>query len=340
MKIAIHHSNESYSPHWIQYCKENKIDYKIVSCYDSDIIEQVSDCDAVLWHHNHVYPTDFLIAKQILYSLEMAGKLVYPNWQTGWHFDDKLGQKYLFEALDLPHVKYHVFYNKKTAKQWLKSSTYPVVFKLRGGAGSSNVRLLRNYSSALKIVNKVFSKGIRQFNSLDKIKDTIRLMKLKKASLKDLAKAVAHIVVPIKLEHSRGREKGYVLFQEFVPNLSSDIRVQVIGNKCYAMERFVRENDFRASGSGKIDYDGSKISKDLIKLSFEIAEKIQVQTIAFDFVKDQEEYKLIEVSYCWGVADGELDPGYWDSDLNWHSGTINPFAWMVEDVVNTSKLRK
>lgn len=337
MKIAIHHSPESYSTEWIKYCKEKKINYKIVNCYDNDIMAQIEGCDAFLWHHNQVFPTDFLIAKQILYSLEMKGIVVYPDFRSGWHFDDKLGQKYLFEAMDIPHVKYHAFYSASTARKWLKSATFPVVSKLRGGAGSKNVRLIKSEHEALKIVNKAFGKGIRQYNPYEAISDTIKLMKINKATFKDLAKAAAHIVVPIKLENAKGREKGYVLFQDFVPNLNEDIRIQVLGDKCYGMMRKVRENDFRASGGGVIDFDGSKIAKDLIKLSFDISNKLKSQTVAFDFLLTEDGYKLIEVSYGWGVADGELEPGYWDKDLNWHSGRINPFGWIIEDVIKACK---
>lgn len=337
MKIAIHHSPESHSGEWIKYCEEKKINFKIVNCYHDDIIAQVEDCDALMWHHNQVFPTDFLIAKQILYSLQMKGLIVYPDFRTGWHFDDKLGQKYLFEALALPHVKYHAFYSASSAKEWLKGTKFPIVHKLRGGAGSKNVQLLKSQEEALKVVKKAFGKGIRQYNAIEAVKDQFRMLKLGKADIKDIAKAVAHIVVPIKLENARGREKGYVLLQQFVPNLTSDIRVQVIGNKCYAMTRIVRDNDFRASGSGEIDFDGSIISKELIKMSFELSDKIQAQTIAFDFVLDNGDYKLIEVSYAWGIAEGELQPGYWDKDLNWHPGTINPFGWMVEDVAEAVK---
>lgn len=337
MKIAIHHSSESHSTEWIKYCEEHSINFKIVNCYQDDIIAQLDDCDALMWHHNQVFPTDFLIAKQLLYSVQMKGLVAYPDFRTGWHFDDKLGQKYMFEALDLPHVKYHAFYSASAAKEWLKTIKFPVVHKLRGGAGSKNVQLLKSHGEAVKMVNKAFGKGIRQYNAVEAVKDQLRLMKLGKAAIKDVVKAVAHIVVPIKLENARGREKGYVLFQEFIPNLTSDIRVQVMGNKCYAMTRMVRDNDFRASGSGEINFDGSIIPKDLIKLSFELSEKIEAQTIAFDFILDNGEYKLIEVSYAWGIADGELQPGYWDKDLNWHAGTINPFGWMVENVVDACK---
>ena len=99
MKIAIHHSGVSFSPHWIEHCKRSGIDYKIVDCYRSDIVEQLNDCDALMWHHHHMFSKDILFAKQLLYALEMAGKVVFPDFRSGWHFDDKVGQKYLFEAI-------------------------------------------------------------------------------------------------------------------------------------------------------------------------------------------------------------------------------------------------
>lgn len=65
MRIAIHHSPESYSTHWIEYCKQKGIEYKIVNAYDSNVVEQVSDCDAFMWHHHHADYRDVLFAKQI-----------------------------------------------------------------------------------------------------------------------------------------------------------------------------------------------------------------------------------------------------------------------------------
>ena len=48
MKIAIHHRSGGFSDRWITYCQEEGIDYKIVNCYDSDIIEQLIDCDSLI----------------------------------------------------------------------------------------------------------------------------------------------------------------------------------------------------------------------------------------------------------------------------------------------------
>ena len=109
MKIAIHHTPGTFSDRWISYCEEKGIPYKIVDAYSSDIVKQVEDCDAFMWHHHHANYKDALFAKQLLYSLQIAGKKVFPDFNTGWHFDDKVGQKYLLEAIGAPLVTSYVF---------------------------------------------------------------------------------------------------------------------------------------------------------------------------------------------------------------------------------------
>lgn len=136
------------------------------------------------------------------------------------------------------------------------------------------------------------------------------------------------------MEKVKGRERGYVYFQQYIPNCTFDVRVQLIGNKCYAMTRKVRPNDFRASGGGNIDYDGSKVPVEAIKLTFDVAKILNMQTLAIDLLPYEEKYLISEVSYAFGVDEGELDYGYWDESYNWHPGLINPFAWMVEDVIS------
>ena len=94
MRLAIHHREGSYSNQWIPYCQINEIPFKIVNCYSINIIQDVKDCDALLWHHHHGDYRDVLFAKQLIFSLEQSGIKVFPNYYASWHFDDKVGQKY------------------------------------------------------------------------------------------------------------------------------------------------------------------------------------------------------------------------------------------------------
>ncbi len=156
IKIAIQQADNSYSGRWISYCIEKNLQYKIVNCYNNDIISQLNDCSALMWHFHHASAKNCLFAKQLLYSVSNLGKQVFPDFDTVWHFDDKVGQKYLLEAIGAPIVPSYVFYSKAEAVEWSNSTTFPKVFKLRGGAGSVNVKLVKDQSQALKLINKAF----------------------------------------------------------------------------------------------------------------------------------------------------------------------------------------
>src|SRR5690554_2886825 len=104
MKIAIHSQENSFSSKWIAYCEEINIPYKIVNCFETDIMSQLEDCDALMWHHHHTEYKDVVLAKKLLFSLQHAGKVVFPDFNTAWHFDDKIAQKYLLEAVNAPMV--------------------------------------------------------------------------------------------------------------------------------------------------------------------------------------------------------------------------------------------
>ena len=113
MKIAIHHKKGLYSERWISYCEKEGIAYKIVDCYSNNIVSELEDCTILLWHHLAHYYRDKLFAKQLLFSLETAGKTVFPDIKTTWHYDDKVGQKYLLESIKAPFVPTYIFYTKK-----------------------------------------------------------------------------------------------------------------------------------------------------------------------------------------------------------------------------------
>lgn len=337
MKIGIHHNRSgSFSDRWIEYCQENNIQYRIVNAYDSDIIRQLKDCDAFMWHHHHANYKDVLFAKQLLYSLQLAGKKVFPDFNTTWHFDDKVGQKYLLESIGAPLVPSYVFYTKKEAIDWINNTTFPKVFKLRGGAGATNVRLLKTKKEAKRLTYKAFGKGFSQFYRLGNLKERIRRYKEGKDSITGIFKGIGRLFIPTMYSKMRYREKGYIYFQDFIPNNKYDIRIIIIGDKAFGIKRIVRDNDFRASGSGNILYESDCIDEKCVRIAFDVNRIIKSQSIAFDFVFDENKEPLIvEISYGFVVSVYNKCPGYWDIQLNWHEGNFNPQLWMVENLINS-----
>ena len=335
MKIGIHFKENGFTPRWIEYCERMGIPYKLVDAYKTDIVEQLSDCDCFMWHYSQDDYRDALFAKQLISSLEQSGKRCFPNYQTGWHFDDKVAQKYLFESISAPLVPSYVFYTKKEALDWIKNQTFPKVFKLKGGAGAKNVRLCRTSRSAIKLVNRAFGKGFTQFSRIDYLKERFSKWRHGRDTLLGVCKGIGRLFVPTEFAKMHPREKGYVYFQDFIENNEYDIRVCIVSDKAFALKRLVRENDFRASGSGRIVYDKNQIDDRCVKMAFQVNDVIKMQSAAFDFVFDNEGNPMfVEVSYGYSVKAYDLCEGYWTSDLNWHPGDHFDFCgWMVESLI-------
>ncbi len=338
MKIAIHHRSNGYSNRWIEYCNQYHIPYKVVNCYSSSIVKELEDCNALMWHFHQANPKDVLFAKQLIYSLETAGKQVFPDFHTCWHFDDKLGQKYLLEAVGAPLVPTYVFYEKKDAMKWVEETEFPKVFKLRRGSGSDHVRLVKSKAEAQKLVRKAFSTGFPQYDAGSNLRERWRKFKLGKTGLKDLAKGVIRLGYTTEFSKVIGNERGYVYFQDFIADNDHDIRVNVVDGKAFAVRRNVREGDFRASGSGFIFYEKHYFDEKMVKIAQDVARKLKLQAVAFDFVQRNGEYLIAELSY--GFCDmTEKCTGYWDEELNWHPGTFYEQDWMV-DMISERELAK
>lgn len=271
------------------------------------------------------------MAKPLLYALEQSGMKVFPDFNTAWHFDDKVGQKYLFEALGLDLVTTWVFYEKQTALEWTNQVYFPKVFKLRGGAGSQNVKLAKTKSEAQSLIKQAFGNGFPAYDAWGSVKERIRKWRLGKTDAFDVLKGFVRLINPPRYAKILGNEINYIYFQDFLPNNDSDTRIIVIDGKAFALKRMVRANDFRASGSGDFRYEREVFDERCVSLSFEYTKKLKAQCVAYDYVFDAENTpKLVEISY--GFANKVYDPctGFWDEDMNWHAGSFNPYGWMVD----------
>lgn len=331
--IAIHVDRRGYAASWIDYCSRHGIAYRRVNCYANDIVEQLHECPGLLWQWNHLDSAAAVFARSLAISLERSGKLAFPNFDTCWHYDDKVGQKYLLESLGFSSllVDSYVFYSETEALAWASSATttFPKVFKLRGGAGSENVVLVHGRRHAEKLIHRSFRSGWsdrRRFASLRERLWRFRRDRTVRTFL-EIGLGIGRSFVPKK----GGIQIGYAYFQDFISGNTSDVRVVVIGARAFALTRRVRAGDFRASGSGIIDYDPAAIPIDCVKLSFEIAAKTRMQSAAFDYVFEGGKPRLIELSYAFTAGVYWKCPGYWTPDLVWHEAAVRPEEFIIED---------
>jgi len=341
MKIAIQNTPIGFTDRWIEYCQLNNIDYKLIDSYSNDIIEQIRDCDAVMWQHDLLQKKDNIVSKRFLSAAEHAGKIVFPSINENWHYDDKISQKYLLELIDAPFIKTFVFYSKNEALEWTKTTTFPKVFKLKGGAGSSNVKLVRNQSQAISLIKMAFGKGFNPISKSYFLKEGWRNYISGKLNLLGLLKKIHIFIKPIDPNFVNEIQRDYVYFQEFIPNNDFDIRLVVINQeRVFGLKRYNRENDFRASGSGNFDYlKEGDIAQELLKKIIDVSKKLKMNSVAYDIVFDEKNIpQIIEISYAYASKAYNKCPGYWDSQAIWNNGEIKDYQyWMIEKVIERIK---
>ncbi len=340
--IAIHDRKDSFSDKWICKCREQGLKFKIVNCYSPDILSVLSECNVLLWHFHHNIKADKLVAKNVIYSAEKMGLKVFPSIKTCWSFDDKIAQKYQLESVNAPIVKTNIFFSKEDAVKWIEQQSFPKVFKLRCGAGSSNVCLAKGKKEALKLVSKAFSKNSKfDFLSFSKTDNFLsdNPFVLMSEKMLNVAKNIRSYYRKGKkedLSSLRENEVGYALFQDFIEGNKFDIRITVIGGKTFGFTRNVRPNDWRASGSGSIDYSLDKIDMECVKTAIDISKKLDTQSIAFDFIKPKDSLPLIiEISYGFNAKAIYDCPGHWDKNLNWIEGHIWPQDIILEEIIKS-----
>lgn len=326
----------SFSDGWLKHCEEKNIAYKRIDPYVNSIVEDLRTLSAFVWHIPHFSPKDELLARHLLYCCEKMGVPTFPSLDTFWTFDDKVAQKYILEMSGCPFVPTYVFYEKESALAWIDQATLPVVFKLKCGAGSRNVSLLRTRSEAVSTVNQAFNKGFKA--SSGNVTDAAAKIKSGKLGVAEVVGKVSRLPKTVanvrQINRLQPRQIGYAYFQEFIPDNTHDTRVTVIGDRAIGFRRGVRPNDFRASGSGSIDYDQSKIDPKCVEISFQLAKALNSQSICIDFVMGKDNNPLVvEISYVYLPECVQQTGGYWSSDMQYHHTSVWPPAAILDDLL-------
>lgn len=342
LKIAIqpdavaHHNGErqSFSDRWFQLAKEWAVDAVAVDVFSKDVIAQIASCDAFMWRCDpSALPR--LYAKRLLYAIEEgAGLPVFPNLKSSWHFEDKISQYYFLSAAGIPTPATSIFWKREQAERYCEAAEYPFVLKLSAGYQASNVRLVRNREEALFYVDQLFTHGVIALGYRPASRSRRLLRRLRAAA------TVAKGHHPYAPTEQAELQHGYFFAQEFLPGNDFDVRITIIGDRAFAFRRLNRPDDFRASGSGRIDWDPQQVSEELVRFAFGVARKLDAQTVAVDILRRRTEPVIVELtlSYAsWAVRDC---PGHWTlggdhetGALKWVDGSMRPEDAIFTDFV-------
>lgn len=342
MKIAIHQNKKiydhstSWTHEWIRYCEAHGYSYEVVDCYSLDIPDKLEGFDVLLWAFGNYSLQDMQFARTILNAASVMGIRVFPDFNTGSHFDDKAAGYYWLKAVGAPIPASWIFYTKEDALSWIKEkASFPLIGKLKSGSGSNNVKMIKSAAQAKAYTRRMFGSGYKNVPGvLFKTASNVKSAKNWETVVKRF-KRIPDFIGTWQRSRMLPRERGYVLFQEFVPNEGYDLKVAVIGSKLSCIARHVRPGDFRASGGADLFYERSLCTEQVRQAAFDAANKLGLQSVGFDFVVDKAtgEGKIIEMSYgfSWQALAGA--GGYWDPQGNWYDEPLHAPSEVLENLI-------
>lgn len=260
----INQSKKDWSEKFSQVLDKKKIKYGYVYMDKDNWIKQADKYDILIWKPKFMGVQSSQFFKEKIYFIQyVMKKRIYPNYETVWHFDSKIAQKYFFEYNNIttPHTFVSFDYNE--AVDIAEKINYPIVVKSSNGAGSTGVKLIKSKKDLMKKINYEF-----------------------------LGRKIIKKMLKINYDYF-----GYLYCQEFIKNNKGDLRITIIGDK-YAVGfwRLNRDNDFRASGSGKINYN-KEIPTDIIEYCAIINKNNKFDMMAYDILFNGNKFLIVEMSY-------------------------------------------
>lgn len=323
---------DASSPRWTEMLNRRGHEVRRVNVYRPDILEQLRGCHGLMWRFAHFGNME-LVARRLLPVVEQQlGLVVFPDQRTWWSYDDKIAQAYQLPALGLPTPQTWLWFEAHEARRWARTARYPLVLKLYTGAGSTNVRLVQSHQEATRWIDRLFGPGV--YGVGDEEFPPVSWTK----RIREAAKAVWRGLPPYRRHDYAPLHGGYVLFQEFLPGNDYDTRITVIGNRAFGFRRWNRPNDFRASGSGRIDRNPELIDPQQLHVAFDAAQRLGSQCCAMDLLWRDHQVVIGEVSYTGVSSSIYRCPGHWELEgaphsgrLVWHSGPMWAEEAILED---------
>lgn len=315
----------------------NNLPYSIIDPNSGSLVDDLKQCTHLIFRHSQG-DTDLQLYDSIFNIARKLKIRCMPDFDTYWSYENKIKEYYLLKAFGFPMVDSRIFWNSAPAEEYLNSAVFPLVVKLAKGAGSENVILVKSVNEGKRIVNQVFKRGVKRRG----LKNRTSLGGLSHRKFSEYGKEkirkmlVRSGVYDDKTSYPEWQiQKDSIIFQKFLAGNTYDTRITIIGKRAFAFRRSVRKNDFRASGSGIVDFEIDKIDLQFVKLAFEVSEKLNFSTMAYDFIYDENKKPFInEISYCFVDRFVEACPGYWDNNLVWHSGRQWPQQYQIEDFLD------
>jgi glutathione synthase/RimK-type ligase-like ATP-grasp enzyme len=225
--------------------------------------------------------------EDLVYFLEKQGAVTLPchKWLKAHH--DKIFMELMrtnFSDSSLKTIKSWCYGSWVDARNY--NSGFPVVIKQASSSGGEGVSLAKDKNEFDRKVKKagkaVYAESVLNL-FINSFKTTIK--KIIIFFHPEKAKQLKYDITPLSTS---------LVVQSFVPGLNGDFKVLFFGGKYYMMYRKNRENDFRASGSGKFFPVPENEHEGLLNFARRVTLEIDFPIIGMDIGYDGNVHHLLE----------------------------------------------
>ncbi len=227
--------------------------------------------------------------EDVVFHLDQQGFNVLPAYAFLKAHNNKVAMELLRDRCGLDSVQTiqtRTFGTLEDLKMEAQHFNYPVVIKPASGAMSKGVSKADNADELIRAAKRI-SRTLMPFHD---IKELLRKIKYRSYYRRE----------------SLFRAKFVV--QNLIEGLSNDWKVLVYGDKCFALCRNNRPNDFRASGSGLFIFR-KDLPDGMLDFALTIRKHFKVPHISLDIGFDGQKFHLIEFQFLhFGTTTIEKSP--------------------------------
>lgn len=220
----------------------------------------------------NLYYKDYI--EDVILALKMQGAKLIPDFNYFRAHHNKVYMEFIRDLLPIPEIKSIKSKSFGTLEEYFKSNIFKsndqYVIKPGSGTRSLNVNLLDSGSKKKKHPYKIS----RTF------------------TLDNLKLFISRLITGKPFTPMSNNRRKFVI-QNFVPNLKGDYRILIYGNKYYVVFRRNRDNNFTASGSGKIDFN-TIVPDGLLDYAKSIYEKFNTPFMSLDIGSMDGDFYLFE----------------------------------------------
>ncbi len=216
--------------------------------------------------------------EDIVFYLEISGFKIIPKYKYLRANNNKVFMELLRDQISEESPLYmasKVFGVKEELDSILDSVIYPIVVKNAEGACGVGVFKADAKKELVRVIKKM-TKTPGLYNNI-----------------KDLIRSYIHKGY---LRESKYRNK--FIIQQQIEGLSNDYKILCYREKCFVLYRGNRDNDFRASGSGKFLFRDD-LPEGILEYAYSIQNYFDVPNISLDIAYDGKRFYLLEFQFLY-----------------------------------------